>query len=85
MLRSVLLTASIAVVLAACVDTESFIRVRAARELQCPPDQMTLVARPDLTPNTYDVNACGRQARYTCARGYYSSSEAICVREPMGP
>jgi hypothetical protein len=67
----------------ACADTEGAIRVRASNEFHCPQEQVALTARPELTSNTFDVSACGSVARYTCARGYYSSSDAICIREPI--
>lgn len=51
-------------------------KLRAASEFDCAYEDVELIGRPDLSPATVDVSACGHAARYTCVRG-------VCAREPM--
>ncbi len=64
-----------------CADREEMARVRAAHELRCPTDEVGVAPRPDISDGTFDVEACGQRARYTCfarrARGLG------CAREPL--
>ena len=46
----------------------------------CPADRMKIAARPELSDATYDVDACGHVARYTCSRP--SGYPLTCAREP---
>ena len=66
---------------AACADREEMARVRAANELRCPGAQVGVAPRPDISDGTFDVDACGQRARYTCfANG---AKELGCAREPL--
>lgn len=60
--------------------TGSLARTRASHEFNCPKEQVVLRGRPDLSSATYDVEACGRRARYTCAITKYQD---VCAREPI--
>jgi len=71
----------------ACTTTESVATLRAANEFHCPEDRVGLTPRPDLSEGTYDVDACGHQARYTCIVDYGDSvvpEVQTCTREPIG-
>ena len=63
-----------------CVTSASLARTRASREFKCPEEQVVLHGRSDLSEGTYDVEACGRRARYTCTASKYTH---LCAREPM--
>jgi hypothetical protein len=66
--------------LSSCVTSASLARTRASHEFKCPEEQVVLRGRSDLSEGTYDVEACGRRARYTCTAGKYTH---ICAREPL--
>ena len=81
----------VAVLLAACLvgctTTEGLATARAANEFHCPENRVVLSARPELSEGTYDVDACGHHARYTCIVDYGDSfvpSVQACTREPRG-
>jgi len=63
-----------------CVTLESLARTRASHEFKCPEQQVVLNSRPELSDGTYDVEACGQRARYTCSAYHY---QHICAREPI--
>jgi len=63
-----------------CVTSASLARTRASREFKCPEKQVVLHWRSDLSEGTYDVEACGRRARYTCTASKYTH---MCAREPI--
>ena len=63
-----------------CVTPDSLARTRASHEFKCPEDQVALRPRSDLSDGTYDVEACGRRARYTCTLTKY---QHVCAREPL--
>jgi hypothetical protein len=64
-----------------CLYANQEVLRRAAIEFySCPVDRMQLLARPELSEATYDVNACGHIARYTCAK--QSGYPLTCAREP---
>jgi hypothetical protein len=63
-----------------CVTLASLARLRASHEFKCPQDQVVLHERSELSVGTYDVEACGHRARYTCSSAYKGHS--VCVREP---
>jgi hypothetical protein len=56
-------------------------KLRAASEFGCNYDDIVLTERPDLSPRTVDVNACGHAARYTCVKTWGRAE--TCTREPM--
>jgi hypothetical protein len=66
--------------LSSCVTPASLARTRASNEFKCPKEQVLLQERPELSDGTFDVQACGQRARYTCTSRSYQQS---CVREPM--
>ncbi len=67
-----------------CVTPEGLARERAANEFKCPPTRVFLTPRPELSDGTFDVEACGRKARYTCIASYGETSVTNgCAREPM--
>ena len=67
----------------ACIVTPlTLARTRASREFNCPEEAVQLRQRTDFSWNTYDVNACGHRARYTCIVSRYTNA---CAREPMEP
>ena len=68
------------VLLSSCVMPSSLARTRASHEFKCPEEQVVLHERSDLSQGTYDVEACGRRARYTCTVTRYQN---VCVREPI--
>jgi hypothetical protein len=51
---------------------------RASRELRCPEEQIAVYPRSELANNVYDVEACGKIARYVVLRREPNG----CVREP---
>jgi hypothetical protein len=53
---------------------------RASRELACPQSQLTTVNRTDIDDNVFDIEGCGRSARYMCFHPYQSGY--YCAREP---
>jgi hypothetical protein len=55
-------------------------RVRASREFQCPLESVRGVARPDLSPATIEVTACGQTAIYTCPVSA-QEGKRTCIRE----
>jgi hypothetical protein len=66
---------------AGCMTPRDMARSRAANEFHCPEDSVFLIERPSLSSGTYDVQACGHAARYTCVvSGRYGPS--VCTREP---
>ncbi len=71
-----------------CTTTDGLATARAANEFQCPADRVVLSPRPDLSDGTYDVDACGHHARYTCIVDYGDSfpiaTAQACAREPIG-
>jgi hypothetical protein len=68
--------------IAGCVTSEGLARTRAANEFHCPEDQIVLTPQESLSDGTYDVNACGHRARYTCL---VAQSAHGCMREPDPP
>jgi hypothetical protein len=66
-----------------CYGVEDSARIRAANEFRCPPEQVVLVPRQDLSEDTVDVYACGYRARYTCPSKRNQSVPRTCVREPL--
>jgi hypothetical protein len=60
-------------------------KIRAASEFGCDYDGVAANPRPDLSPYTEDVTACGHEARYTCVPsapyGPYGG-QRVCTREP---
>jgi hypothetical protein len=72
---------------AACDPTETAARARAANEFDCPSEKVDLRDRPDWSAGTYDVFACGHEARYTCtpAGAFPGKSRwnEVCSREPL--
>ena len=75
------LLACLVVASASCVTTRTLARDRATKEFNCPEDQVTLDQRHDLSPGTYDVQACGQRVRYTCMVIHHGRS--TCTREPL--
>ena len=55
---------------------------RASNELACPRERIEVIRRNDLTSATYDVEACGSRARYTCVSADDNLPDVQCVREP---
>jgi len=63
---------------------------RGKRELECA--SVSVRARSDLSPRTYEVSGCGKSVRYTCTNGYptawgrqWSSNDewfVVCIPEP---
>jgi len=41
---------------------------------------VVLHQRSELSEGTYDVEACGHRARYTCSSAY--KGQSLCAREP---
>jgi hypothetical protein len=76
---------------AGCVSATEVARAsavdRAASELGCARERVIVTPRPDLSHRTFDVNACGHAARYTCpvkGEGAFQSSARVdCIREPL--
>jgi hypothetical protein len=68
---------------AGCYGVEDSARIRAAGEFRCPEDQVVLTARPELSDDTVDVEACGHRARYTCPEKRNQGAPRACVREPL--
>jgi hypothetical protein len=66
-----------------CYGVEDSAKIRAANEFGCPPEQVVLVPRQDLSEDTVDVYACGYRARYTCPSKRNQSVPRTCVREPL--
>jgi hypothetical protein len=64
-----------------CITLGSLARRRASNEFKCPEEQVVLHERPELSIGTYDVEACGHRARYTCSSAYKGHS--LCAREPI--
>jgi hypothetical protein len=53
-------------------------RLRASREFECPPTDVTFNARQDLGPDTGEVKGCGHEALYTCPGAeYYAGSPIV--------
>src|SRR5258708_15885525 len=77
--------------LLACFDPQPVAmdaaRVRAANELRCDKSDVVVTARTDLSPVTYDVEACGRVARYTCRYEQYGrvTGPMACIPEVPVP
>jgi hypothetical protein len=74
---------SLPFVTAGCYGVEDSAKIRAANEFRCPPDQVVLVPRQDLSEDTVDVYACGYRARYTCPPRRNQSVPRSCIREPL--
>ena len=74
--------ACLVVASASCVTTRGLARDRASSEFGCPEDQVTIVQRPELSPGTYDVQACGHRARNTCMI-LDNVPRSTCTREPL--
>jgi hypothetical protein len=56
---------------------------RASNEFACPSQRIEVIRRTDLTSGTYDLDACGSRARYTCiAQGDDYPPDVQCLREP---
>jgi hypothetical protein len=63
-------------------------RWRASHEFDCAPEWIAVRERADLSPITYDVDACGRKARYSCQPAVYNGRAAgqmACVPEVVLP
>jgi hypothetical protein len=65
---------------ASCVSTDSLARQRASNEFRCAEDRVVLTRRRDLSEGTFDADACGHHARYTCV---ITQREHVCTREPL--
>jgi hypothetical protein len=76
--------ALVAALASGCYDAAEVARDRARNEFHCPPERVVLSPREDLSPYTFDIDACGQRARYTCPRPH-RLHEAACVREPAPP
>ena len=78
-----MLGATIALVAAGCgfhLTVEAYARERAVADLRCREDQLRLTPRPGLSNQTYDVDGCGRHARYTC---FPRTGYVTCWEEPL--
>lgn len=53
---------------------------RASSELACAPENINVISRDDIAFGLFDVEACGRRARYNCVYPY--KSYPSCTREP---
>jgi hypothetical protein len=62
-----------------CLHADTEVLRRAAVEFR-PCQRLELTARPELSEATYDVDACGYVARYTCTKP--SGYPLTCAREP---
>ena len=69
---------------AACVPFPDALIRRAANELQCDAVRVNVIERGDIDYEVYDVEACGRRARYACVGGN-RYEEYHCIREPDPP
>lgn len=56
---------------------------RASNEYDCPPTNISVIARDDIQYDTFDVDVCGQRARYTCVGGGHAPYR--CVHEPDPP
>ena len=57
---------------------------RASQEFFCPGEEVAVAQRPEVSPDVYDVEACGYRARYLCfADGWWR--ERGCRREATPP
>lgn len=68
--------------LAACNTTGGLAVRRASGEFSCPEERINVLDRSDITDGLFDVEACGKRARYACINGQYAHQ---CVREPDPP
>jgi hypothetical protein len=56
---------------------------RASNEFACPRERIEVIRRNDIGPGTYDLDACGSKARYTCISADDTYPPDVrCVREP---
>lgn len=58
---------------------------RASNEFACPREQVEVIERNDIGQGTYDLDACGSRARYTCFAIDDNVPNVRCVREPDPP
>jgi hypothetical protein len=79
-----LVPVGVALISGACVEMRNTLVIRASGELTCPSERLNLLERGDLGPGVYDVEACGRRARYTCIE-QQKQSTMTCVHEPDPP
>jgi hypothetical protein len=40
---------------------------RASKEFDCPPQNVRVIQRSDISDHVYDLDACGQRVRYSCA------------------
>lgn len=71
-----------AVLASGCATEFDVVTQRASNEFTCPRERVEVIARNDIQPGTYDLDACGVRARYTCAGGVDKYEPERCVREP---
>ena len=64
-----------------CVTETETLADRASNEFICPRERVNLLARDDIAPGLYDVEACGQRARYSCVGGRRHVPRR-CVHEP---
>ncbi len=80
MIRLVRLATPLFLLVASCMTYESVARRRASNEFQCPEEKVQVQQRLELSGSTFDVEACGHRARYTCI---FAHGLEVCSREPM--
>ena len=75
--------ATVCIAATGCVCLADVAANRASREFACPPEQVGVLERSDISTSVYDLEACGHRARYSCLVS--NSLPATCVREPDPP
>ena len=89
-LRAVMIVAvaSACAGIAGCVLPGDVAIRRASREYSCPDEKIGVIQRSDISPDVYDLYACGHRARYSCfdadpQEGSCVAEDCVhCVREP---
>jgi hypothetical protein len=80
-----------ALLLAGCASNQTQVRERAARDLKCDSEQIsvTLLERPYMGVTRYEAAGCGDARQYECRARAYSAGlpigERSCHREGAGP
>ncbi len=65
MLRTLGVVASLCA--SACASNVELVKTRAGRDFSCPLREIALVEqREDISEPTYEIEACGHRARYSC-------------------
>ncbi len=54
------------------------VAAQAAGEFECPSNRVNVIARGDISHGTYDVEACGKRARYVCLK----AGGVHCLHQP---